>query len=122
MPARKSQFQFWYEQVKRELLITEPQNILARAECCQNIINECVSHMNKQLKLPMLQLQHQYKCNLSPKVHLTFLLNWPGLRIDNSPKAPKSKKEYEKKSKNWLNGRRAPNYGKTLFPFFVSAA
>lgn len=37
---RKSQFQAWYEQVKRELLVTEPQNILARSECCQNIINE----------------------------------------------------------------------------------
>ena len=37
---RKSQFQAWYEIVKRELLVTEPQNILARSECCQNIINE----------------------------------------------------------------------------------
>ena len=64
----------------------------------------------------------EYICRVKPKEHLKFLLEWPGLRIDNSPKAPKSKKEYEKKSKNWLNGRRAPNYGKTLFPFFITSA
>eukprot|EP01084_Bolivina_argentea_P138726 244163_1 len=120
MPARKSQFQLWHEQVKRELLITEPQNILARAECCKNIINECISHMNMNLGLRTLSTMEQYTCKVIATDHLKYLLNWPGLRVDNSPKAPKSKKEYEKKSKNWLNGRRAPNYGKTLFPYFIT--
>ena len=78
---------------------------------------KCISHMNMSLGLPALSTSQQYSCNVAPKEHLKFLLDWPGLRVDNSPKAPKTKKEYEKKSKNWLNGRRAPNYGKTLFPF-----
>lgn len=119
---RKSQYQVWYEQVKRALLVTEPQNILARSECCRNIINECVSHMNQQLGLPELLSSQQHNVEVVATDHLKFLLNWPGLRVDNSPKAPKTKKEYEKKAKNWLNGRRAPNYGKTLFPFFISSA
>ena len=78
--------------------------------------------MNMNLGLPALSAAQQYSCSVQPTEHLKFLLDWPGLRVDNSPKAPKTKKEYEKKSKNWLNGRRAPNYGKTLFPFFIHDA
>eukprot|EP00484_Ammonia_sp_Unknown_P013177 CAMPEP_0197078332 /NCGR_PEP_ID=MMETSP1384-20130603/213066_1 /TAXON_ID=29189 /ORGANISM="Ammonia sp." /LENGTH=663 /DNA_ID=CAMNT_0042517197 /DNA_START=77 /DNA_END=2068 /DNA_ORIENTATION=+ len=122
MPQRKPQYQIWFQQVKKELLLTEPQNILARSECCQNIINECISHMNMNLDLASIPPSELYTCNVAATDHLKFLLDWPGLRVDNSPKAPKTKKEYEKKSKNWLNGRRAPNYGKTLFPFFIHAA
>ena len=32
---------------------------------------------------------------------------------------PKTLKEYEIRSRNWLNGRRAPNYAKTLFPEMI---
>eukprot|EP01084_Bolivina_argentea_P161567 281252_1 len=122
MPSKKSSYQIWYEQVKRDLLLTEPQNIAARSKCCQNIVNECASHIHASLGLAALPPSQEYLCTVCPTDHLGFLLNWPGLRTDNSPKAPKTKKEYEKKSKNWLNGRRAPNYGKTLFPFFIADA
>merc|ERR1719412_2713503 len=74
------------------------------------------------LGLPDVRECDLFISSLSPSDHLQFLKDWPGLRVDNSPKAPKSKKEYEKKSKNWLNGRRASNYGKTLFPFFIASA
>lgn len=122
MAQRKPQFQKWFEAVKRELLQTEPKNILARSECCKRIIDECVEKVNIKLSLPTLLPSQRYQSHVVPSDHLSFLINWPGLRVDASPRAPKSKKEYEKKSKNWLNGRRAPNYGKTLFPFFIASA
>ena len=119
---RKSQLQTWYETIKRELLVAEPKNILIRSECCAKVINDCITSINIKLDLPHLSTSQEYSCTIDPLKHLEFLLNWPGLRLDNSPKAPKTKKEYEKKSKNWLNGRRAPNYGRTLFPFFIHEA
>ena len=110
----KGQFNEWFREIKKDLLISEPQNIAARAQCCQNIINESITHLNMQLGLSQLNPSYQYKCNIDPRVHLKFLIDWPGLRIgSDSAKAPKTKREYEKKAKNWLNGRRAPNYGKT---------
>ena len=119
----KSKFNEWFHEIKKDLLVSEPQNIAARAQCCQNIINESISHLNMQLGLSQLQHINQYKCNIDPRSHLKFLIDWPGLRLgSDSAKAPRSKREYEKKAKNWLNGRRAPNYGKTLFPHFISEA
>jgi len=82
-----------------------------------------ISSLNTQLGLEQLESGQQYKCNVDARAHLKFLINWPGLRIgSDSAKAPRSKREYEKKAKNWLNGRRAPNYGRTLFPHFISEA
>ena len=119
----KSNYNDWFREIKQDLLISEPQNIAARAQCCQNIINESITHLNMQLGLKQLQSCNHYKCNIDARVHLKFLIDWPGLRIgSDSAKAPRSKREYEKKAKNWLNGRRAPNYGKTLFPHFISEA
>ena len=75
--------------------------------------------MNMNLGLPALSAAQQYSCTVQPKKYLKFLLDWPGLREDNSPKAPKSKKEYETKSKVWLNGQRASNYAEGLFPDLI---
>jgi len=117
------QYAEWFSSIKRELLVSEPLNIAARAQCCQNLVNEAISSLNTQLGLEQLESGQQYKCNVDARAHLKFLINWPGLRIgSDSAKAPRSKREYEKKAKNWLNGRRAPNYGRTLFPHFISEA
>jgi len=35
---------------------------------------------------------------------------------------PKSYTEFEYKAKNWLNGRKAPNYALTLFPDMIHKA
>ena len=57
--------------IKKDLLISEPQNIAARAQCCQNIINESITHLNMQLDC-QLNPSYQYKCNIDPRVHLKF--------------------------------------------------
>eukprot|EP00485_Elphidium_margaritaceum_P008530 CAMPEP_0202700424 /NCGR_PEP_ID=MMETSP1385-20130828/13592_1 /ASSEMBLY_ACC=CAM_ASM_000861 /TAXON_ID=933848 /ORGANISM="Elphidium margaritaceum" /LENGTH=611 /DNA_ID=CAMNT_0049357599 /DNA_START=285 /DNA_END=2120 /DNA_ORIENTATION=+ len=87
--------------------------------CFQSILNESIAHLNTQLGIAPLSKHEYYKCEINPQRHLKFLIDWPGLRISNSPQ---TKREYEKKAKNWLNGRRAPNYAKTLFPWFVEEA
>eukprot|EP01084_Bolivina_argentea_P174419 302153_1 len=110
MNVNEHNYSQWFREIKEELLISEPQNIAARAQCCQNIINESISHLNMQLGLKQLQNNQSYKCEINARLHLKFLINWPGLRIGtDSSKAPRSKREYEKKAKNWLNGRSAPN-------------
>jgi len=115
----RKNFDAWYIVVKRELLRTEPQNILARAKCFTDIINESCDVLISELKLPKITKNLKYVSNINPLNHLNFLTTWCGLRIENTDRVPKTRKEYEKKSKNWLNGRRAPNYGKTLFPMFI---
>eukprot|EP01083_Nonionella_stella_P266531 901517_1 len=120
-------YQQWYKSIKAELLKSEPQNIAIRAESCENVINGAAMVLNATIPLTSNQLQNQsqlrYQCHVNVASHLQFLLRWPGLRIAcASIKAPRTRREYEKKSKNWLNGRRAPNYSKTLFPFFITEA
>ena len=123
---RRPEQQRWYEEVKRELLRTEPLNIAARASACASLINETIPEINALLRLPMLSDAQRFETSVRGKEaiyeHLPFLLRWPGLRTDASPKAAKTLKDYEKKAKNWLKGRRAPNYAKTLFPQFVRDA
>jgi len=123
---RTPQQQRWYEEVKCELLRTEPLNIAARATACTSLINETIAAINALLQLPAVPKEQRFVSSVRGKEaiceHLPFLLHWPGLRTDASTKRAASKKEYEKKSKNWLNGRRAPNYAKTLFPRFIHDA
>ena len=54
--------------------------------------------------------------------HVNFVQEWKGLKINQIKCLPQSYLEFEKKAKSWLNGRRAPNYGKTLFPEMINSA
>ena len=47
------------------------------------------------------------------RIFLSFIHEWKGLT--KSSQIPKTKKEYLKKARNWLNGRRSKKYGNTLF-------
>lgn len=57
-----------------------------------------------------------------PMVHLRFLSEWTGLKTQQMQYMPKSYSEFEYKAKNWLNGRKAPNYALTLFPEMIHRA
>mmetsp|Transcript_25623 Transcript_25623/g.31235 ORF Transcript_25623/g.31235 Transcript_25623/m.31235 type:complete len:368 (+) Transcript_25623:100-1203(+) len=118
--GNKNNYIIWYNTVKNDLLKTEPQNILARARCLTEMVNNTIKELQLKLLLPKLDNINKYKCNINPMKHLLFLINWGGLRMENTKGIPTTLKEYERKSKNWLNGRRAPNYGKTLFPWFLN--
>ena len=67
-------------------------------------------------------LLKKFICDVNPNDHLKFISNWDGLNVKQSVTAPTNKKDYDRKSRNWLNGRRAPNYGNTLFPLFIDNA
>lgn len=54
-----------------------------------------------------------------PLKHLRFLAEWTGLKTQQMQYMPKSYTEFEYKAKNWLNGRKAPNYALTLFPEMI---
>ena len=64
----------------------------------------------------------EFDYRTDPQVHLQFLQSWTGLNLSQAKNAPKTFKDYRTKSKNWMHGRRAPNYAKTLFPEMISAA
>lgn len=64
----------------------------------------------------------EFDYSTDPQVHLQFLQNWTGLNLSQAKNAPTTYKDYKSKSKNWMHGRRAPNYAKTLFPEMINAA
>eukprot|EP01083_Nonionella_stella_P078339 214333_1 len=120
------QYDQWFKDIKRKLLESEPQNIAIRTQHCETVINDAVKSLNTTAanQLPnQLPSIPRYRSRVDILKHLQFLSDWPGLRISHtSIRAPRTRKEYEKKSKNWLNGRRAPNYSRTLFPYFITDA
>ena len=46
------------------------------------------------------------------RAFLSYIYEWKGLT--QSSQLPPTKKEYQKKARNWLNGRRPKKYGNTL--------
>ena len=63
-------------------------------------------------------LPFRFRVN-NPLEHLKFLSEWTGLKTQQMQYMPKSYSEFEYKAKNWLNGRKAPNYALTLFPAMI---
>ena len=57
-----------------------------------------------------------------PTKYLNFLTEWSGIKSRSASSSPSCYLEFESKAKNWLNGRRAPNYGNTLFPDMLTSA
>ena len=57
-----------------------------------------------------------------PGKYLVFLTDWSGIKSRSASSSPNCYLEFESKAKNWLNGRRAPNYGNTLFPDMLTSA
>lgn len=50
-----------------------------------------------------------------------FITNWNGLKLKEY-EMPKTIKKYQQKSRSWLNGRRAMQYGKHLYPIMIQKA
>ena len=55
-------------------------------------------------------------------MYMQFIIDWNVLKMKQIKNSPASIEEYERKARNWLNGRRAPNYAQTLFPDMIKAA
>jgi len=128
--TQQSRYRQWFVSTKQQLLKSEPAKIHARVQHFQDIVNSLVTTLiNQDLHLNVQSLPSvpSFQCTINVAQHLKFLIEWPGLRTccetaTTRGSAPVSLREYEKKSRNWLNGRRAPNYGKTLFPRFIRLA
>ena len=118
-----SQFREWFLSTKRKLLQSEAASIEARAQHFEMIIQSLVSNFMHDDSLGLDQRARQsvppFRCVVKPSEHLQFLIDWPGLRTCGSKP---TERDYERKSKNWLKGRRAPNFAKTLFPHFIRLA
>lgn len=48
--------------------------------------------------------------------YLQFIIKWNGLHVKYVRRQPKKYNEYKTRAVNWLNGRRAPNYDRSLYP------
>ena len=71
------------------------------------------------LTVPFQQFSYQI---IDSAHHLSFLYSWKGLRSEKLMAMPSKYSEFVFKSKNWVCGRRAPNYANTLFPQMIGNA
>ena len=87
--------------------------------------------MNEKTDLTNERLNIFIPQNLLPKFewrvnnlskYIQFVIQWNGLKMKQIKNSPANYEEYERKARNWLNGRRAPNYAGTLFPDMVRAS
>ena len=104
----------------------ETKNIRQRALSWTEIVNAETMRINALLGI----VSSSDNANASsyaytvtdPIKYLPFLSEWNGIRTRNASTRPSSYIEFEAKAKNWLNGRRAPNYGNTLFVEMMKSA
>ena len=110
----------WVTHCKALLIKMECTNIQTRSNHWSSIVNTQTHHTNHRLNINQSLNQYKYQCD--PLKHLTFLSEWKGLKMRQITNYPRTYTEFEAKAKNWLNGRRAPNYGATLFPDMIKTA
>ncbi len=80
-----------------------------------------IAHVLSELNIEFSDTKFLYVVDNLIK-HLRFLAEWTGLKTQQMQYMPKSYTEFEYKAKNWLNGRKAPNYALTLFPEMIRHA
>ena len=108
----------------------ESKNIKTRAVFWTQFVNEVTKKTMDQIYSLLDDVNHPYKPEYTkfvfavdePLKHLRFLAEWTGLKTQQMQYMPKSYTEFEYKAKNWLNGRKAPNYALTLFPQMIHEA
>eukprot|EP01083_Nonionella_stella_P055238 145780_1 len=119
----------WVATCRQMLIDMESKNIKTRAVFWTQFVND-TTHQT------MDKIHHVLsECNIdateypkfifevdNPLKHLRFLAEWTGLKTQQMQYMPKSYTEFEYKAKNWLNGRKAPNYALTLFPEMIHHA
>lgn len=110
----------WVAHCKALLIKMECTNIQTRSNHWSSIVNTQTHHTNHRLNLASPLQPYRYQ--VDPLQHLQFLSEWKGLKMRQITNYPRTYTEFEAKAKNWLNGRRAPNYGATLFPDMIKTA
>lgn len=104
----------------------ESKNIKTRAVFWTQFVNDVTAKTMEKLRTILtdsnvdLTNYHKFMYEVKdPLKHLRFLAEWTGLKTQQMQYMPKSYTEFEYKAKNWLNGRKAPNYALTLFPDMI---
>ena len=99
----------------------ESKNIKTRAVFWTTFVNETTAKTMQSLvsHIDFIEYPKFLFTVLDPIKHLRFLSEWTGLKTQQMQFMPKSYTEFEYKAKNWLNGRKAPNYALTLFPEMI---
>ena len=104
----------------------ESKNIKTRAVFWTQFVNDVTAKTMEKLRTILndsrvdLSNYHKFMYEVKdPWKHLRFLAEWTGLKTQQMQYMPKSYTEFEYKAKNWLNGRKAPNYALTLFPDMI---
>ena len=110
----------WINHCKSSLIKMESINIQTRCNHWSRIVNTQTHRTNHCLHINQSTTPYKYNCN--PMEHLSFLQEWQGLKMRQITNYPRTYNEFEAKAKNWLNGRRAPNYGSSLFPDMIKTA
>ena len=108
----------------------ETKNIRQRALSWTEIVNAETTKINSMININLndyiensnnTNMKYEYSVP-DPIKYLSFLSEWSGIKTRNTSNQPQSYEEFLLKSKNWLNGRRAPNYGNTLFPDMICSS
>ena len=99
----------------RDTQIVEERNINHRCKTLESVINASLQNVNQQLFGNYTN--DQYICGPIPsekmKEYISYIYEWKGLT--SASKIPTTYREYQAKSRNWLNGRRSKKYSDTLF-------
>jgi len=124
----------WLSKCRSVLIEMETKNIRQRALSWTQIVNTETQRIHEALGMgsgsesestatASGRLPEPYSYTVpSPRKYLHFLTEWSGIKSRSASSSPSCYVEFESKAKNWLNGRRAPNYGNTLFPDMLSSA
>ena len=86
------------------------------------MINEETTNVHQQI-FGDKDFEHTFKFDYNEskmKEYLSFIYSWNGLT--SSAKLPSTKKQYQNKARNWLNGRRKKQYGNTFYSDMISQA
>lgn len=117
---KHEQQQTWIEKCRKELIDIEEKNLRTRALYWTQIVNQQTKEFNNLLSINITQAFPQFEYGIdNAAYHLSFLYSWKGLRSEKLMAMPSKYEEFVFKSKNWVCGRRAPNYANTLFPEMI---
>ena len=69
----------WANDARLSLLKSESKNIIARGNACEVLINKVTETINEKLgikhKIPL------FRYDINPNEHLSYIINWNGLKI-----------------------------------------
>eukprot|EP01084_Bolivina_argentea_P109838 196235_1 len=111
----------WIEECRKALLESEKHNLRTRALYWTQIVNQKTKEFNAELNIELNVAFKSFEYAISNPItsHLNYLITWKGLRSEKMTVMPQRYQEFEFKAKNWVCGRRAPNYANTLFPQMI---